>query len=552
MRSLGRAASLPVLLAAALLHAAAQEAPRSQGTAVITGRVSIGGKPAQGVAVSLYNLEAPYERGPLGRAATDPEGVYRLTGVPAGRFNVLAVAPAHVGPNENMFGGTGKSVTVAEGETVEKIDFALVRGGVITGRVRRDDGSPVIAERVRLNPVGEQPGALRGFLDGNPFMYETDDRGVYRLYGIAPGKYTVSVGESGGEGDVRFGFGGQGYYRRTYHPDASDAAQATVIEISEGTEVTNVDITVGRKSRSFVATGRVVDESGKPVTGAQIGHSALVNEGKGMGGMGWGSLSDAQGRFRLDGLLPGHYAVFIWAEGNAQGYSDPLKFEVTDGDVSGLELTLRRGASLSGVVVIEGTGDPAILARVSELAVGIGVKSDGLEIPTIGSIKVGADGRFHATGLRPGKAHVYMASYPPPPNIILSRVERDGIPQQEIEVTPNARITGVRVVFEYASGRIRGMVKAANGPLPEGARVNVSARRRGDAPGYGYIMGRGAEVDALGKFVIEGLPTGEYELFIVAQLTLPTPRQIPAPTRTVTVANGITSEITIALDLDAK
>jgi plasmid stabilization system protein ParE len=48
------------------------------------------------------------------------------------------------------FGDTGKTVTIAEGETVEKIDFSLVRGGVITGRVTDADGAPVIGQRINL------------------------------------------------------------------------------------------------------------------------------------------------------------------------------------------------------------------------------------------------------------------------------------------------------------------------------------------------------------------------------------------------------------------
>ncbi|HKQ52726.1 MAG TPA: carboxypeptidase-like regulatory domain-containing protein, partial [Pyrinomonadaceae bacterium] len=338
MRSRARAASLQLLLAAVVvLHAAAQEIPKSPGTAVVTGRVTIGDKPAQGVSVALYRQDNPMSRAAVGRATTDQEGNYKLAGLQAGRYNLLALAPAYIAQGEGMFGGMGKLVSVADGETVEKIDFKLKRGGVITGRVRQEDGSPAIAERVQLNPLGSQ-GGWRGFFADNPFMYETDDRGVYRIYGIAPGKYTVSVGEITGEGSVRFGFGGRGYYQRTYHPDTTDAAKATVIEINEGTEVTNADITVGHKSRSFVASGRIVDESGKPVAGAQVGHGVLLNEGDDMGGMGWGSLSDSQGRFRLDGLLPGRYAAFVWTEGNAEGYSEGLKFEITDGDVSGLEL----------------------------------------------------------------------------------------------------------------------------------------------------------------------------------------------------------------------
>lgn len=548
MRSLARAVFLLVLLAGAALHVTAQAPGRNQGTAVITGRVTIGDKGAANVTMALYQIDSFANRSAVTKGTTDAEGSYRLTGVPAGRYHVLAIAPAYVGPSETPFGATGKAVNVADGEIIEKIDFALVRGGVITGRVREADGAPVIGEQVQLTSAGQQ-GGVRGF-NSNPFMYETDDRGVYRLYGIPPGKYTVSVGASLDGGDLRFGYGG--YYSRTYHPDTTEAAKATVIEINEGTEVTNADITMGRKSRSFVATGRVVDESGKPVAGVQVGHGSLVNEGKDMGGMGWGSLSDSEGRFRLDGLLPGRYAVFVWTEGNTEGYTEALKFEVTDGNVSGLELVFRRGTSLSGVAVIEGTTDPKVLARLSQLTIAVGVQTTGISVPYIGSVKIAPDGSFRVMGLRPGKARVYLASYPPPPNLSLARVERDGLPQQEIEITPGAHVSGVRVVFEYGSGIIRGQVTIVNGPLPEGARLSVNVQRRGSDPGLGF-MGHGVEVDARGRFVIEGLPTGEYEVSLSSSFHAPAPQVFPPTVKqTVSVTNGVASDVSLTLDLKAK
>ncbi|HEY0375795.1 MAG TPA: carboxypeptidase-like regulatory domain-containing protein [Pyrinomonadaceae bacterium] len=554
MRSLARAAFILAALVTPTLRADAQEAPRTQSTAVITGRVSVGGKGAPNVAVALYKFEFSPDRSAITRGATDAEGNYRLTNVPAGRYIILALAPAYVGPSEGGFGGTGKTVNVAEGEAVEKLDFALVPGGVITGRVREADGSPVIGERVQLNPVGQQV-HLRGFLNENSFMYETDDRGVYRLYGIPPGKYTVSVGEATEEGGVRFGVGGRGYYSRTYHPDTTDASKATIIELSEGTEVTNADIMVGRKSRSFMAAGRVVDEGGRPVPGAQVGHGALVNDGKDLGGMGWGSLADSEGRFRLDGLLPGRYAAFIWSEGTSEGYSEALKFEVTDKDVSGLELVLRRGATLSGVAVIEGTTDPKILAQLSQLSIAVGVETIGLSVPNFGTSRVSPDGSWRATGLRPGKVRLYSASHPAPLNLVLSRVERDGVPTQEIELTQGANVSGVRAIFEYGGGSVRGQVNIANGPLPDGAHLSVSAHRRGDEAGLGY-MSHGVSVDSRGQFVLEGMPAGEYELTLETYFEYapasPPHMFPPAVKQTVSVVNGVASEVTLTLDLNAK
>ncbi|HSQ19473.1 MAG TPA: carboxypeptidase-like regulatory domain-containing protein, partial [Blastocatellia bacterium] len=62
------------------------------------------------------------------RATTDEEGRYRFTGVPAGTYNLGPSTPAFVLPTETSFGQPGKSVTLAEGEQVDGMDFSLTRG----------------------------------------------------------------------------------------------------------------------------------------------------------------------------------------------------------------------------------------------------------------------------------------------------------------------------------------------------------------------------------------------------------------------------------------
>ncbi|MDT4954558.1 MAG: hypothetical protein QOJ02_2696 [Acidobacteriota bacterium] len=553
MRPLRRNAFFSILLLGITLSAALAQSTQKQGTGTITGQIMLGDKGMPNVTVLLYPPERIPDRTAVARATTDYEGHYRLTGVPAGRYTLVAVAPAMVGPNEGMFGETGKTVTIAEGETVEKIDFSLVRGGVITGRVTDADGVAVIGERINLSSADKtKPG--RASSPFNPFMFETDDRGIYRLYGLSPGRYTVSVGESAENVTVRFGAGGRGYYARTFHPNVTDESKATVIEIAEGSEASNVDITLGHKSQTFAAMGRVVDESGQPVPNVRVGHGAVIKDQNRMGAFGYGMVTDDRGRFRLDGMIPGRYAAFVWTDAETGGYSDPVMFEIADGDVSGLELKLHRGATISGVAVIEGTTDRSVLAKLSQIRLGAGPapspQSQTLVAPSFSSSTIAPDGSFHITGVRAGKVRLYFSMYPPIPGFTLARVERDGIASREIEVAPGAQVTGVRVVVEYGAGSIRGLVKLENGSLPEGLRMNVVARRLGDTNG---TMNRGSQVDARGRFLIEGLATGEYEvsLFVYMVATGSRPRELPPVKQNVTVTSGVESEVNLTFDLTA-
>src|SRR5438067_6890013 len=187
MLSLKRHITFIALLSIAVLSSIALTAQtvKTHGAGVITGRVTLGDKGVANAPVVLYPSErVGSNRTPVARATTDFEGHYRLANVPAGRYTVSVFAPTMIGPGDGFYGGPGKFVTIAVGETVDKIDFALVRGGVITGRVTDADGSPVIAEHLQLNPVAQQQEGRLSLPNVNPFMYETDDRGVYRIYGI--------------------------------------------------------------------------------------------------------------------------------------------------------------------------------------------------------------------------------------------------------------------------------------------------------------------------------------------------------------------------------
>jgi Carboxypeptidase regulatory-like domain len=138
------------VLMSAWLQAFAQAPDRDfrPRTASLSGRVTVEGKPSANITItatedpqgikearifSLGGLEFvdPY----FYKTTTDSEGRYQITGLPAGNYRISPQAPAHV-PESNLLGlDASVRVTLDEGEAREKVDFALSRGGVITGRV---------------------------------------------------------------------------------------------------------------------------------------------------------------------------------------------------------------------------------------------------------------------------------------------------------------------------------------------------------------------------------------------------------------------------------
>lgn len=531
------------------------QTPAKESSASVSGRVTMGAKGAPGTTVVATLSSSFFDNKTVAKTTTDEDGNYKLTGLAAGRFTIMPMAKAFVVATGSAYKQPGQAVNVAEGETVTKIDFALVRGGVVTGRITDAEGHPIIGERVSVVLKDSNPdaGAQMSMLGGP--RNQTDDRGVYRAYGLGPGSYKVSVGQAAAGGAVSvLGLGGTQYVK-TFYPGVQEESRATIIEIKEATEVSNVDITVGKSGSGFSVSGRVIDaDSGQPVPNVYIGHSSVNDANQRIGGMNFtGNQSDANGKFRLEGLRPGHYAVFTLAVGQESStYSEPALFDVSESDVTGIEIKVRRGATISGVAAVENNSDPAVAAVLQTVQLYAYVETKGVAAPSFARGQIGPDGSFHFAGLAPGKARIGVQGFPTPPKgLTLVRTELDGLEQPEgIEVTAGAQISGVRLLFAYGTGSIRGEVKIVGGVLPDGTMLQVSIR---SAPGDSRHFTRSLETDARFHFVGENIPPGNYELSVRA--TTPDPKATPPfePVKqTITVANGAEVQVTLEVDLGAK
>src|SRR5262245_51861074 len=226
-----------------------------------------------------------------------------------------------------------------------------------------------------------------------------------------------------------------------------------------------------------------------------------------------GKRSNANGEFRLTGVLPGRYAIFARPSTGSDFYSDPTICEIGDADIQGIEVRVHRGLSISGVVVIEGTNDPAVLTRLSQVQISAYNRNpnpDQLNVPGAYPIKVNADGSFRITGLQPGKLQISMIPYPAMRGFMMSRVELNGVLIREgIDVNTGESVTGVRVVLVYGTLSMRGEVKVTGGILTPETRLYICGQQVGQTPGS---RTKGGEVDARGQFLLENLSPGEYEL----------------------------------------
>ena len=536
--------------------ARAQSAATDKAPATIAGRVTLDGAGAPGAHVMLKPnvsqsdiilsiiANSGVEQPPALSAATDAEGRYRLTNVAPGAYRVSVFAPAHAVEGERDSLTPGKLVNVVEGDDVEGVDFSLTRGAVITGRVADEKDRPVIAAPVnafKLDADGRQQSA--DSFSNSRARWETDDRGIYRIFGLEAGRYLV-VAESDSGGRTVYG------YRRTFHPDAAEEAQAKVVEVKGAEEATNIDIKVAPMAKGYVVTGRVVEpETGEPVPGVTVSHSVTGRGGSGV------SVSNALGEFRFENVAPNRYRAVAFIidynmrSGSVPAIVDEIKFEVVDRDVSGLELKAARGATISGVVAVEGSNDPALRAKLAQVSLAVRSESrPTLIVPRPGGNgTISPNGTFKLSNVQPGLWRVVMG-FGGPKGVALLRVEHNGVEVKEFNVNPGDQISGVRLVFAYGNGVIAGRVEVKGGSMP--ARMQVSCRREGGSATLEPI--KLIEVDGRGQFVIENLTQGTYKLFLDVYPYSENAIKLPTIDQIVTVAGEGRHEVTFVVDLASK
>ena len=526
-------------------------------TGSISGHVLLNGKAAAGIAVAAYGGETMSRRVAAARTVTDSEGYYSLSQLAPAQYQIATLTPnltaaeTASGPSYGFsYLGSSKNIILAAGEMVGEIDIKLVRGGVITGRITDRDSKPAVEERVTLLPVDENGNPARGGtpLPYNNQMYQTDDRGMYRIYGLPAGRYKVSVGSVPGGGIVSFSR--RPYYPRIFYPDVSDQAKASIIELNEGGEVTNIDIKVGSSAESYSASGRVIDsESGLPLPGARLGFVLNTNNQDRPGSFYNGLATDSRGEFKIDGLGPGRYGAYVATDfDGGEYYSDPTYFEVIDKDVSGVEIKAIRGLSLSGVVVAEGDGQK--VAQLPGLRVSANsIQSSRNQFTAGANSAVAADGSFQVNGLRPGRISIGVyASGLSPIRPTIARIEHGGIGlPQGFEMQPGQSVSGLRVVISYGTGTIRGNVRFEGGSLPVDSRAYINSKREGAS------AGSNAQLDSRGHFIISDLAPGTYEvtLQIFGNRISPS-RPGPLQKQSVSVSNDAEAEVTFVVDLKPK
>lgn len=333
-QSLGRC-GVALTLAIALCGAASAQ---SKPGGALSGRVLLeDGQPATRASVKIRLRGA---RGDSQEVECDENGAFKISDLAAGSYSVSASAPGYVSIDDgNRVYRPGETATLR-----------LVKGGVITGRATDSSGEALIdvsidVQRVRdLNGQRSSDGENSDWDDGA----QTDDRGIYRAFGLRPGVYIVSV-ESSASG--RWYWGQRNSEVPTYYP-ATTRDAAMEITVRPGDEITNIDIR-HRGDTGYAVSGIVsgATESSDPFSSPGL---TLVNA---VTKEAVSSTSPNQSKgFVFFGVPNGEYELYARMRASKDEYgagSPPQRVSVKSADVTGLSLRMAAYAAISGRVIIE-------------------------------------------------------------------------------------------------------------------------------------------------------------------------------------------------------
>jgi Carboxypeptidase regulatory-like domain len=512
MRAVGRSVVVLVMVALALPHAAAaQRAPQRRTqrvdsmTAIISGKVMTAdtGAPIRGAEVRLSS-DGHFSR----LATTDGDGRFELRDLPAGEYRLIV---SRTGFITMQYGQrrpfeAASAITLAEGGTVDT-NVALIRGGVIYGRVLDQFGEPLAGTRVQALRSRTVQGQRRVQTVGA--ADQTDDTGAFRIYGLPSGEYYVLAAAGLGEQAKRD--------PPTYFPGTANFAAAQTITLAPGLEAAaDFQIAGIRNAR---VSGIVVNSSGSPVPAMVNLNSDVVNSGPAMEGMA-GSLAvhaDAgpDGRFTLENVPPGPYTLSAMLTNGLMG-PDPVgglgppspremikripestatPIIVNGDDISDVTLVTRPPAVLNGSFV----PDTGVTRRLPQ-GLRVTVRSIGLGMMM--TMGIGQDS-FQMLGLT-GAVNLTVQGVPAGWTVKAMLLDGRDVIDEPIDL--KGQNATLRVVMSDRPAAVVGTVLSRGEPVDHAVVVFPEDTMRWTFPSR-YI--RTTRADSDGRFRVGDLPAGE-------------------------------------------
>ena len=489
-------------------------------------------------------------------AITDDAGRFEIRDLGAGRYDLSAKRSTFV---TIAYGATrpewpGTPLALAAGQHLSGVTLRLARGAVITGTVRDETGTPMADLEVYV----QRPKPGGGLFEGS---VKTDPQGVYRIYGLAPGTYTVWVQPLKTSGEVvyegrdsevdailqqlqqgRFGTRQASVARPAgarssvsdfvpiYYPSAFTNEDSSPVVLAVGEERAGVDLTIRLMSKARLA-GRVVSIDGRPATSGGVD---LVRASR-YAPRPRGASIHPDGTFEFSAVSPGRYQLVTWRASSVGASTGPCEFAAADLEVTGGEppqvlLALKPCLKIAGrVEVATGATPGATRARLTGAPVRFEAdRSSGAPMNTLLPLlaSIGADGTFTVGGalqLVPGSYLVHANAPGNAPSTgwwLESARTADGgdILDVPLTLTDNSpETTNIVLTFTDRHTSLSGSLVTASGrPAIDYTVIAFTTNRSWWRPPFRRVLAARPATD--GAFLLHDLPPGEYFLAALADV----------------------------------
>ncbi len=539
-----------VLLAGIIVSVLGHGVALAQTTAVLRGQVVTAGTDPKPVRRALVTVTG--DGLPVGRTTiSGDDGAFEFAGLPAGRFLVRATKAAHLPAGFGARPGR-PAVPIQLGAGALRTDVTLVmaKAAVVAGTIRTPTADPAAGVDVAVFRVPAPGQDLHLIPSGRT---TTDDRGMYRIFDLAPGDYVVVALLNRpvvGNGDAAVWTPDQVdrmlkgepatpearvSWAPIYFPGSPSPQDAVPIRLGAGDERAGLDFTMSMTRMTRVEGILLGDPA--VVGSARIFWNASGLRLEPLVGLTpvFTTRTTPTGKaFTYVGVPPGVFSITaqIAGQGGAETQWARASFQSSGQDVIDVVLTPQPAVRLSGRIVFEGVEGipPGVLkgatARV-RAANGIGQAASGSTLmgnPLVPAGQVAETGAFEIGGIVPETFFVDVVT-PNASGWIPQSVLVNGTDVLDGPVAIASDITDVVVTMTRQKTRLSGRITTTDGA--PGTSLFIAAFPQDQAlwrPLARRITSARADTD--GRWVIESLPPGDY--FVVA-LTDVMPSELSDP-----------------------
>ncbi len=326
------------MIAAAPLNAEQSDSQYVLAGTVVNART---GEPIQRALVELTSFHAASLEGRRTdgvRAAqistfTDAAGAFRFPSLAPGNYRLAARKPQFV----EVADDSGEQSMITLDKSRESLRVRLAPLGVIAGKVVDQDGEPVRGVNIVAMTRTVQDGMR---LNRFSRSVSTDDRGLYRLWNLTPGKYYVkAAGRTNSTSVITGGLGTtiatpEGF-APVYAGGAHSIENAEPIVIEPGSEA-QADFKIAMEPAYNIRGTLTNFITDKTVTFELFSGNEEVSAGR-------STLDGSTGRFEIHNVIPGAYTVRATQLGKSRGEA-PVT--VIGSDVTGVTLSLSSGVDV--------------------------------------------------------------------------------------------------------------------------------------------------------------------------------------------------------------